>query len=225
MCETACMNYDQLAAELIRALRGRRSQLAFSRRLGFRTNVVHTWEAQRRWPTASRALLAAERAGADPRAALTRFYRIPPAWLTPTAALTPELVARLLADLRGRATIGDVAQRAGRSRFAVGRWLKGEAEPRLPDFLRMIEATSLRVLDFVAAFVDPRSLPSVTPRWEKLEAGRRAAFELPWSHAVLRVLELESYRRHPHREGFIADQLGIGLDEEQRCLEALIGSG
>ena len=78
MCETACMDYDQLASELIRALRGRRSQLAFSRRLGFRTNVVHTWEAQRRWPTASRSLRAAQRAGVDPRAALTRFYRTAP---------------------------------------------------------------------------------------------------------------------------------------------------
>jgi DNA-binding phage protein len=225
MCETACMDFEQLAAEWIRVLRGRRSQLAFSRRLGFRTNVVHTWEARRRWPTASGALVAAERAGVDPRAALTRFYRIPPPWLAAAASMTPELMSRLLSDLRGRATIADVAQRAGRSRFAVGRWLKGEAEPRLPDFLRLIEATSLRVLDFVAAFVDPKLLPSVAPLWEKLEAGRRAAFELPWSHAVLRVLELESYRRHPHREGFISGELGIGLDEEQRCLEALLGSG
>jgi hypothetical protein len=219
------MDYERLAAELIRALRGRRSQLAFSRRLGFRTNVVHTWEAERRWPTASRALLAAERAGVDPRAALTRFYRVPPVWLSASPVMTPLLVARLLGDLRGRATIGDVAQRAGRSRFAVGRWLKGEAEPRLPDFLRLIEATSLRVLDFVAAFVDPTSLPSITPLWAKLDAGRRAAFELPWSHAVLRVLELESYRSEPHRAGFIAEQLGIGIAEEQNCLAALLGSG
>ena len=219
------MDSEQLAAELIRALRGRRSQLAFSRRLGFRTNVVHTWEAQRRWPTASRFLAVAERAGVDLRAALTRFYRTPPPWLATLSPTTPEFVARLLEDLRGRATIGEVAQRAGRSRFAVSRWLKGEAEPRLPDFLRLVDVMSLRLLDFVAAFVDPALLPSVTQGWEKLEAGRRAAFELPWSHAVLRVLELESYASEPHRPGFIADELGISLDEERKCLEALLTSG
>jgi DNA-binding phage protein len=225
MCETACMDYEQMAAELIRALRGRRSQLAFSRRLGFRTNVVHTWEAQRRWPTASRSLAVAQRAGVDPKAALARFYRTAPPWLSAHAPTSPEFVTRFLEDLRGRATIGDVAQRAGRSRFAVARWLKGDAEPRLPDFLRLIEAMSLRLLDFVAALVDPKDLPSISSRWQKLEAGRRAAFDLPWSHAVLRVIELESYQATPHRPGFIADQLGISADEEQRCIDALLGSG
>jgi len=220
------MDYESLAAEWLRALRGRRSQAAFSRRLGFRTNVVHTWEAQRRWPTASRALAAAERGGFDVRASLTRFYRTAPQWLGSLEPTSPELVARLLEDLRGHTTIGDIARRAGRSRFAVARWLKGDAEPRLPDFLRMLEATSLRLLDFVAAFVDPRQLPSVSLSWEKLEAGRRAAFQLPWSHAVLRVLELESYRaQEAHRPGFIAAELGISLEEERQCVQALTTSG
>jgi DNA-binding phage protein len=219
------MDFELLAAELIRALRGRRSQMAFSRRLGFRTNVVHTWEAQRRWPTASRSLLVVERSGVDLKAALVRFYRATPPWLSTLPVLGPEFVTRLLTDLRGRATIADVAQRAGRSRFAVGRWLKGEAEPRLPDFLRLIEAMSLRVLDFVAALVDPSQLPSIERPWQKLEAGRRAAFELPWSHAVLRVLELERYRSAPHRPGVIAAQLGISPEQEEKCLEALVTSG
>jgi DNA-binding phage protein len=224
------MDIELLAAELIRALRGRRSQAAFSRRLGFQTNVVHTWEARRRWPTASRTFAAAERAGIDVRAALTRFYRTAPQWLVkgPTApdVTSPELIAQLLLDLQGRSTIADVALRAGRSRFAVARWIKGEAEPRLPDFLRMIEATSLRLLDFVAAFVDPEQLPSASASWQQLEAGRRAAFQLPWSHAVLRVLELESYRAAAvHRRGFIAAQLDISLEEEEQCVQALLTSG
>src|SRR5688572_18980206 len=110
------MDFELLAAELIRALRGRRSQMAFSRRLGFRTNVVHTWEAQRRWPTASRSLQVMERSGVDLAAALTRFYRATPPWLSTLAPHSPEFVTGLLSDLRGRATIADVAQRAGRSR-------------------------------------------------------------------------------------------------------------
>jgi Domain of unknown function (DUF4423) len=149
-----------------------------------------------------------------------------PKWLITIDPVSPDLVAQLLLDLRGRSTIGDVAERALRSRFAVARWLKGEAEPRLPDFFRMVEATSMRVLDFVAAFVDPDQLPSISTSWRELEAGRRAAFQLPWSHAVLRALELENYRSEPaHRPGFIAAQLGISTEEEQRCVEALEHSG
>lgn len=220
------MDYELLAAELIRALRGRRSQLAFSRRLGFRTNVVHTWEAQRRWPTASRTLAAAERSGLSVRDALTRFYRTAPDWLASFDTTSPELVGQLLRDLRGRTTLGDVAARAERSRFAVARWSKGEAEPRLPDFLRMIEATSLRLLDFIAAIIDPEKLPSISGKWRELERARRAAFQLPWSHAVLRVLELQSYQGlRAHRPGFVAAQLGISLEEEQQCIEALATTG
>jgi DNA-binding transcriptional regulator YiaG len=38
------MNYESLSSELVRALRGRRSQQAFSRRLGYSANVLYTWE-------------------------------------------------------------------------------------------------------------------------------------------------------------------------------------
>jgi transcriptional regulator with XRE-family HTH domain len=219
------MDYERLASELIRALRGSRSQVAFSRRLGSRGNVVASWEGGRRFPTASKTLRVAERAGIDVVAALHRFYQSPPAWLPEVRPATTEGVARLLQDLRGAAAISDVAVRAQRSRYAVSRWLRGLAEPRLPDFLRMIEATSLRLLDFLATWVDPERLPSAAAAYRRLVASRQAAYEVPWSHAVLRVLETEAYRALPHHEpGWIARRLGIPVEEEARCLEVLRAS-
>jgi transcriptional regulator with XRE-family HTH domain len=220
------MNYEKAASELLRALRGRRSQVAFSRRLGSRANVAYTWESGRRFPTASKALSAAARAGVDVRGAVTRFYRTGPAWLAHVDPATPDGVAELLRDLRGRARIGDLAARTGRSRFRVSRWLRGDAEPRLPDFLRLVEATSLRLLDFLAAFVDPARLPSAAAAWAALERSRAAAYEVPWSHSVLRALELQAYRRLPrHQEGFLASRLGIPIEEERRCLDVLVRTG
>ena len=50
---------------------------------------------------------------------------------------------------------------------------------------------------------------------DTLENARRAVYELPWSHAVLRVIELEAYRSlKRHRPGFIADWLQIPREEE-----------
>jgi transcriptional regulator with XRE-family HTH domain len=72
------LDYQQAARDLVRALRGRRSQRALSRRLGYTTNVIYTWEAGRRWPTAAEALRLAERTGVELRAALTRFFPNPP---------------------------------------------------------------------------------------------------------------------------------------------------
>jgi transcriptional regulator with XRE-family HTH domain len=216
------MDHELLAAELLRAVRGKRSQAAFSRRLRYRSNVVRAWENGRRWPTAARFFAACARAGLEPHAALARFYGPPPAWLARADLARPAIVARVLDDLRGGTSIQDVARRAGCNRYAVSRWLSGKAEPRLPDFLRMVEATSLRLLDFVACLVDPARLPSAARAWYQLETARRVAVELPWSHAVLRALELTAYRALPrHQPGFIAARVGVTLEEEQRCLRLL----
>lgn len=220
------MDCEKLAGEWIRALRGKRSQTAFSRRLSCRTNVVYTWESGRRWPTASKAMWAASRAGVDVHASLAKFYRTPPEWLQHADLTTAQGIALLLEDLRGGTSIQVLSARTGRSRFAVSRWLKGIAEPRLPDFFRMIEATTLRLLDFLSTFVDPASLPSVRSAWLELQSARRAAYEMPWSHAVLRALELRSYQQLAgHEVGWIAARLGITQQEEEQCLQLLLDGG
>lgn len=226
MCESSRVNFERIAAELMRAVRGARSQEGFARRLGCRSNAIYTWESGRNFPTASRALTAAERAGIDVSSALRRFYVRPPAWLADADPTSPATVARLLDDLRGSTAIVALAKATGHSRFAVSRWLKGDAEPRLPDFLRLVEASSLRLLDFIACLVDPDAMPSVRDAYRDLEATRRAAYDAPLSQAFLRGLELSAYRALPeHRPGWLAERLGMPLDEERRCLALLLESG
>lgn len=221
------MDHALLAQQFMRALRGKRSQLRWSRRLGYRTNVAYMWEAGRSFPTASVVLHAAQRAGIDVRAALERFYRVPPAWLARATDVTgPRAVSSLLEDLRAGRKLAALARAMGRSRFAVTRFVQGKTEPRLPDFLAMIDALSLRLLDFVAAFIDPEQLPEARSAWRRLEAARRAAYDAPWTQAVLRALELSAYRALPsHRAGWIAERLGISAQEEQRTLKLLVDSG
>ena len=76
------IDYARLAAELIRALRGRRSQMALSRRLGYRTNILYIWEAQKGAPTAAGFFGLVRRVGVDVERALHRFYRDPPPWMS-----------------------------------------------------------------------------------------------------------------------------------------------
>jgi hypothetical protein len=229
MCNTSIVDrdYELVARQFMRVLRGRRSQIAFSRRLGYATNVAYMWEAGRTSPSASGALRAANKAGHKVRSALLRFYRVEPAWLEKTRDLTtPTAVSLFLQDLLADEPIVKLAQRIGRSRFATARWLHGDAEPRLPDFLRLVEGTSLRLLDFIAAFVDPAHLPALQADWQRLETSRKAAYEAPWTHGVLRVLELRHYRELPrHEPGFIAGLLGIETREEERCIRLLADTG
>jgi DNA-binding phage protein len=220
------MNFERLAAELLRGLRGKRSQQALCRRLGARSNVVHQWERGHSFPTASRMLQVAARVGVDVGQAFREFYRTPPRWLDSTDPSSPAGVAAFLDDLRGSTSVVELSRYSGKSRFAVARFLSGDAEPRLPDFLRLIEAASLRLLDFIEQLVDPRLLPSVRDAWERLNAARRLAYDEPWSQAVLRALELSSYAALPaHEPGWIAARIGISIEEELQCLERLAKSG
>ncbi len=221
------MDYERIAADLMRAVRGARSQEAFARRVGCRANAIYTWEAARNFPTASRAMRAAERAGIDVRASLLMFYARQPEWLAATKRVTSaRSIAKLLDDQRGTTSIVALAQATNRSRFAVARWLKGDAEPRLPDFLRLIEASSLRVLDFIACLVDPETMPSIQKAYRDLEATRRAAYDAPFSHAFLRALELDAYRALPeHQPGWLARVLDLPREQEDTGLLLLLRSG
>jgi hypothetical protein len=127
-----------------------------------------------------------------------------------------------LTQLGGDTTITELAVRCGLSRFAIGRWLAGQRHPRLPDFLRLVDAMTARVPDLIAELVPIGEVPALATRFAVADAARRIAFDEPWSEAVLRVLETEAYRAlAAHRPGAIAERLGVSLDTEQRALSRL----
>ena len=219
-------DYKQVSRELLIALRGPRSQVAWSRRLGYKSNVAYAWESGRRWPTAAEMLRAATRTRVDVRASLRSFYGRAPEWLEDIDPATPEGVARFLEDLRGNTPITDLVDRSGLSRYSLSRWLSGQTQPRLPDFLRVVEATSLRTVDLLSSIVDPDQMPTIAPIWARLEARRQGANKLPWTQAVLRALELSDYWTLPaHEPGWIARRLYISEEEEARCLRFLQDTG
>lgn len=222
------MDFERISAELLRSLRGHRSQVQWSRWLGYQSNVAYPWESGRRFPTAAEAFRAAERAGVDLRAALREFYGTAPvAFVDELESLaSPEAVVAMLGELRGAATLSQVAERCGRSRFAVSRWMSGGAQPRLPDFLRVVEACSLRSVDLVASLVDPETVPSIVKTWRALERRRYGAYEAPWTQAILRALELREYLSLPrHEVGWLTRELRLPEGEEARCLEFLETTG
>lgn len=218
------IDVDALSIQLVRTLRGGRSQRALSRRLRYSTNVVYLWESGRRWPTAANFFWLAHRTGVDVPAALSRFLRdegpdLPEPW-------DPATTARLMVHLQGTTSAIELASRVGRSRDAVGRWLRGQTEPRLPDFLRFVEASTTRVLDFVATLCDPQALPAIAVPWQRIQAARVLTREEPWAPAVLLALELAAYRaRASYQDAWIAERLALPVDEVARCLALLADAG
>lgn len=220
------MDVAELSKQLVRAVRGRRTQAAFSRRIGCQSNVLYTWEAGRRFPTARRFFQVAARAGIDVGHAMRGFLRTQPAWLDTERLAEGDGVVRLLAELQGERSTVAVARATGKSRFAVARWLAGQTEPRLPDFLSLVHATSYRLLDFVAALVDPARVPLVRDAWRELSAARAAAYVAPWCHVVLRLLETERWQSREHASADdIGAELGLSSAEAASAIRLLETTG
>jgi hypothetical protein len=217
MCETEAM--ERAASQFLRTLRAHRSQVQWSRRLGYRGNPVTDWERGARFPTALEALRAAALAGVDVPAAFARF-----APNVPLERHNDELaLADWLSALRGATSVKELAQRSGHSRFRIARWLAGDAKPRLPDFFRLLDAITGRLPEWVAELVDIAGVPDLVGRHEAANAARRLAFEVPWTEAILRLLDTTAYRRlRRHRSSFLAHALGIADDEVDACLGRLL---
>ena len=217
------MNFERISADWLRFMRGQRSQRSFSKRLGYRSNIAYRWETQVCFPLAREAFAFAKRADDAGREALRAFYGgALPSELLQMDVATRAGIATLLRHLRGTVTIVELARRSGYSRFAIGRWMSGAGEPRLPELLSLVEAATFRTLDFLACFTDIEKLPSVAADFRALQAARKTAYDVPWSHAVLRALELVDYQKlRKHRPGWLAERLGISKEEETRCLSAL----
>jgi DNA-binding phage protein len=154
--------------------------------------------------------------------AVARFYRTSPDWLAEIDCASPPFVARFLRDQQGDASIIALARRAGVNRFTVARWLSGTSEPRLPDFLCMVEAVSLRLVDLISCLVDPSELPSVAETWRRHEAERSLAIDTPWAMAVLRALEVRAYEG---QGPVVGARLQLDPTEVARCLGALERAG
>lgn len=217
------MDFARISAEWLRLIRGKRSQRGFSKRLGYASNIAYRWETGVCYPLGREAFVLAKRDGAAGQAALIAFFggALPPA-LCDVDLGTRLGVAQLLRALRGDTSLVELARRSGHSRFSIARWLGGGAEPRLPELLSVLEAASFRLLDFLACFTSIERLPSVAEDYRALEAARKTAYDVPWSHAVLRALELSDYRAlRRHQPGWLAKRLGISRHEEDLCLAAL----
>lgn len=207
------------AQQFLRAVRGKRSQVAFSRRLGYRSNPVADWEAGRRYPTAEETLRACQLSGIDVSVAFSNFHA------ASASALQNGLPA-WLQELRATTPIVQLASRMQRSRFAVSRWLTGQSKPRLPDFLRLVEALTGRVSDLVAEMVSIRDVPCLAEMYSARTAARALAFDEPWTEAILRVLETPAYQNSSkHQVGWIAASLGIEIETEVRCIDLLVRAG
>src|SRR4051794_34859670 len=119
------MNFTRLAADWLRFLRGKRSQRAFSKRLGYRSNIAYRWESEVCFPTAAEVLKMVQRAGVPLEPRVGSFFGSAAPAALPAQLASPSGVAALLRALRGNTHVVEISRRSGFSRFSIARWLSG----------------------------------------------------------------------------------------------------
>ena len=177
---------DLAARQFLRAVRGRRSQLAFSRRLGYRSNIALRWEAGRRFPTAVVVLRACQRVGIDVYAGLERFHKVSAVHLR---KISDENLAKWLNAQRGHRPVNDIAEQSELSRYQVSRCLSGATNPSLPVFFALVDTLSGRLPELVSNWVDIARVPALLDRHRANAAARQCAYDHPWSSAVLALID------------------------------------
>jgi DNA-binding transcriptional regulator YiaG len=214
--------YQRAAQELVRAVRGKRSQVALSRRLGYRGNPVTDWEAGRSQPDAVEIVHAAELT----RLPVTAAFELLHPGAPPRLQDARVDIAAWLDQLRGTTSVATVARTLGRSRHSVRRWLSGESRIKLPDFLELLDRLTGRAHDWVAELVPIAEISALSEQHARATSARELALELPWTEAILRVLETPMYQRHPRAsESLIAAWLDLPTASVELALSRLCHAG
>ncbi len=224
-CNNLVMKFEwsTVAQELVRALRGRTTQSALSRRLGFKTNVVYRWEAGLREATADDFLsllrLRLDRA----EATLWAFARGPD---EADGSQSMFSWASWLRTLRGEQSVAEIADHLSLSKQAVRRIFRGDTSPPLSRLLQLVDRLSNRVLGFVEMMTDPAKLKSLRGIRALAEAQLAITFEHLHAESIIACLETDDYESLPgHSNHWLAERLGLPLSVVETTIEALIAAG
>ncbi len=209
--------WSLVCRQLLRRIRGKRSQVAFSRRLGYRGNVAADWEGGHRAPTVQVLLRGMARVGIDVAGGLQAFH-------ADSAPFREQGLHRWLDVLRGSTPQVRIAERSGFSRHQIRRWLSGDAQPRVPQFLALVHALTGRGHDWVAAFVDIEQIPALLTRYRAAHSAARLAYERPWAAAMRMLIGSDAYRADPS-DGFLGRALGLSEAQVSEAVQALLDAG
>jgi transcriptional regulator with XRE-family HTH domain len=211
------MDLALVARELVRAVRGKRSQTTVNRRLGCAFNQVHRWERGQtrvKWPD---FVELCEVCRVDLRRALADvlgYYDDP--------ARADLLVSNLIRP----SSAAFLKEAAGLSRALVAHWVSGRASPRLEDVLLLFDRSRTALVEFVDRLVGAQTLSSLAEAVSARALRRALLTAHPNLEVVLGALELEGYRRLPaHDDRFVATAGGISVAETRTILAKLCEVG
>ena len=202
--------------ELLKAMRGRRTQMDLSVALGFKFNQVFRWES------------------GSTRLTWSEFIRVAETCQTPIASALREILdhtgdpkdsGKLLTQIVSRRDLAAEARALGVSETKLRRWMRNEVAPSLSDVFACIARTPTLLEQFIGRLVNLEDVTALSQSSTSLRAFGQFQ-DMPWATLVWEVLELTEYQKATrHIPGFVARALNLTLAQERQALRALLHEG
>lgn len=204
--------------EILVALRGRRSQGALSRLLGYSFNQVYRWEAGLTDLHWDEFMHIADKCGRCPADVLARYLK-----LERPASDGSALIAAILGNRKS----GEVAEQLGISRYRVSRWLSGATKPSFLEVFQLARAYLPSHLELLRDLAHPRTLPSVEKLLEKCREQQELSFRYPWAGALRELLEIAARIGLPAEalQTWAAGRLGLAPEDLAESLASFRSHG
>lgn len=206
------INFEVLAVETIRALRGDRSQLQISRELGFSFNQIGKWESFEK-----RILW-------DDFVLLTKLKQAPlnKALLLLSLGYGGTKAGNILAELKADLSATEFARRLGFNRVQFSRWLNGTADVPLADMLSIFQHVRNGVAQFILRILAGTTIPS-SLRDSLLPLKEYNIYaEVPWIGLITLAIDHKDCPEVHKAPQFLAKLLNFPVQKVQDALGKML---
>jgi transcriptional regulator with XRE-family HTH domain len=184
--------YPQIAQEILKRIRGSRTQIETSRILGFHYNQYHKWESGDRQIKWDQFIMVCEAFQVQIEGTLRYMLLYILKKFDPANA--PDILSQFL-KISGRNDLDVLARRLHTHQSSIRRWLNGSVMPDLGTVLQFFDLEK----DFLDAFI--RRIFEVAPgeatysKSANIEEARLQFFSFfPWGLVILAALEVQQFQ-------------------------------
>lgn len=179
------LNYKILSQDLLRGVRGRRSQDYVNRKLGFSGNQVYRWEKGLRFIDWSDFVRVCALLDKD----LEGIFRIQFGYREKSLE-SPQVVRHLLGSMK----TPEAVRATGFSRSVLTKWMKGTTSPQLHQILKLLENPNRLLLPFVRELLGTVEIESLSKYEAQVQRMKDLYYREPVVAGLVAFLETSRFR-------------------------------
>lgn len=218
------INFKNVIKELLKALRGRRSQEALNRSFGFSFNQVSRWErgvTKIDWPE---FVHFCELCHIPLRKKMLEIFKAPLA-LFVEENQDPLISQNVVHALMGNLAIDKFSKRYQLPRKSVSKWLSGQAHPSLEQIFFMLHYHSGQLIKLLDCLAGAENIPSLQGVIAKLKIREEITYRYPEVSLILNTIHTKTFKAKTEcPEGYFAKKFGLTSAEEKEILGGLLRS-